>query len=260
MKKLGLALGAGGIRGIAHIGILKALEEADIKVDYIAGSSSGAVVGSCYAGGMSTEKMLKIVQKLNVFSIIDLSLDPFRKGGLFRSKKYKELIRKTLPIKTYEHLKIPFCCVATDIVSGETVVLDSGNLAENVSASSAMPSIFRPVKQGDMLLIDGGIKCRVPVKQVRDMGADVVVGIDVLGQETKGNYKYNTLNVLLRAIDIADAQLALLTKDYTKPDLYIDFEMNGASQYKFKNIEEIYNKGYEVGKSNVETIKKLLCD
>ncbi len=260
MKKLGFALGAGGSRGIAHVGFLKAMEEENIIPDFISGSSMGAVVGACYAGGMHPDKMWSVVQKLKVFHIIDFSFNLLGKGGLFRSKKYKDLIHKMLPIKTYEHLKIPFSCVATDLVSGKTVVLSEGDLAENVSASSAMPSIFRPIKQGDTLLVDGGVRCRVPVSQVRELGAEVVVAVDVLGQELKGENKFNTLNVLLRALDLADADLATYKRKHDKPNLYLDLEMQGMSQYKLQNIETAFNAGYEIGKKNAEKIKELIKD
>lgn len=258
MKKLGLALGSGGARGIAHIGFLQALEDNDIKVSFVSGSSMGSVVGGCLAGGMKPQKMLETVRKLNIFHIIDLSFNLFNKGGIFRSKKYKTLIHSALPIKTYEHLKIPFSCVAVDLISGEVVNLNSGDLTENIAASSAMPSIFRPIKHGKMLLADGGIKCRVPTKYVREMGADVVVAVDVLGQENKTGDKLTTINVLLRAIDVADAELALFRKKVDKADLYIDVEMNGASQYKLSNVEEIYQAGYDAGMKNMNKIKKLL--
>lgn len=260
MKKLGLALGAGGSRGIAHVGFLKALEEEGIKPHFISGSSMGAVVGACYAGGMSPDEMMRIARKLKITKLIDLSVLPLKKGGIFRSKRFKEVIYKALPVKDYEHLKIPFCCVATDLDKGQTVVLDSGELYMNVAASSSMPVIFRPVKIDGLNLVDGGVLCRVPVKQARDMGADVVVGVDVLGQEKKGEDKYDTLGVVFRYIDVIDGEIARYHKNKYKADLYVEPYMNGMSQYKLKDIEVAYRAGYKSGKDNVEEIKKMLCD
>lgn len=260
MKKLGLALGSGGSRGIAHIGFLKALEEAEIKPDFIAGSSMGSVVGACYAGGMTPDEMINIARKLKIMNLIDISLLPLKNGGIFRSKRFKEVIRKVLPIKNYENLKIPFCCVATDLDEGKTVTLDSGELYLNVAASSSMPIIFKPVVLDGKYLVDGGVLCRVPIKQVRDMGADVVVGIDVLGQEKKGDEKYTTLGVTFRYIDIIDSEIAKFHKRKYKPDLYLEPQMCGMSQYNLKDVELAYQAGYKIGKENIEKIKALLKD
>ena len=141
MKKLGLALGAGASRGIAHIGFLKALDENDIKPDYIAGTSIGAVVGSFYSLGFSPDYMIKVALGLRARDILDISPIAIKNGTLLKSKKLAGLLKRYLGSTQIEDLKIPFKCVGLDIISGEKVVFDQGPLCTAVQASSSMPQL-----------------------------------------------------------------------------------------------------------------------
>ena len=258
-KKLGLALGSGGSRGVAHIGFLKALEENGIKPDYIAGSSMGSVVGACYASGMSPDAMYREVMKLKFSDIFDLSANPLGNAALLRSGKMHKKLKSLLKDLTFDQLKIPFCAVAVDVVSGNLVVLGGkNNVAEAVTASSSIPCIFRPVIKDNMVLVDGGIKCRVPVNEVRDMGADVVIGVDVLGKTRVCDKKYNMLSLLLRFCEIMDAEVTALKLPGQHPDLFLEPDMGNMSQYKFKDLDKSYESGYKCGIENMEKIKQLL--
>ena len=195
-KKLGFALGAGGSRGVAHIGFLIAMEEAGIRPDYIAGTSMGSVVGACYAKGYTPHQMEDIVKKIKFTDILDISLNPFGSSALMRSEKMRNKLRQYLGTIRFEDLKLPFRCVATDIVNGTSKVFgDDGHdkVYTAVAASSTIPSIFRPVQIHGVPYVDGGVLCRVPIKTVRDMGADVVVAVDVLGKVRICDKKYNML-------------------------------------------------------------------
>ena len=201
MKKLGLALGAGGSRGVAHIGFLKALEEAGIKPDYICGCSMGSVVGAAYASGLSPEEMWKAVSKLR---ILDLIAPSGQRGGLFGTKKMRQQILKYIGDITFDELKIPFHCVAVDMCTQKLVEFSSGSVLDAVVASSSIPAIFHPLDKDGMRLIDGGILERVPAAQVKAMGADVVVAVDVLGQRDCSEDCPRVLGVLLEMIDLMD--------------------------------------------------------
>ena len=181
MKTLGLALGAGGSRGVAHVGFLKALEENGIKPDFIAGTSIGSVVGAFYAIGYSPDYMLKVALGLKSRDILDLSPLAIKNGTLLKSKKMAAILRRFLKDEQIEYLDIPFACVGLDIISGKKVVFDQGDLALAVQASSSIPMVFAPVEYENMLVADGCPVARVPVEEVRKMGADVVVAVDVLG-------------------------------------------------------------------------------
>lgn len=260
-KTLGLALGSGGARGVAHVGFLQALEEEGIKPDYIAGCSMGAVVGGCYASGMTVEEMRDIVLNLRKRHIIDVSPQPFSKMALLRSKKVRELLTQNCKVKNIEDFPIPFKCVAADLYSGKLRVFDSGEAALAIQASSTIPSVFRPVKLENELLVDGGILCRVPVKITKEMGADVVVAVDVLKNCSEPiNELGNLLQLMLRVIDVMDAHTTSLLqeRDGSLCDLYLEPEMKGMSQYIIKDLDRAYEEGYALGKANTDKIKELI--
>ncbi len=258
-KKLGFALGAGGSRGVAHIGFLKAMEENGIKPDCIAGTSMGSVVGACYALGMSPDQMIEEIEKLKFSEIFDLSINPIRNGALLRAKKMRKKLEKYLKGHTFNDLQIPFCAVATDLIKGNHVVLHGNDkLLDGVVASSSIPGVFKPVKKGHKLLVDGGITRRVPIDEVRDMGAEVVVAVDVLGKVRESHKSYNMFAVCLRVVDIMDSQITDYRRANQKPDLFLSPDLGDMSQYKFKDLRMAYEKGYELGLASVKKIKKLL--
>ena len=167
-KKLGFALGAGGSRGVAHIGFLKAMEEAGIKPDYITGTSMGAIIGACCAKGYSADFMLEEVKKLSLVDLLDFSFNPLMNAALLRAQKmHKKLAEYIDDDYTFNQLDIPFRCVAVDLVTGNPVVFKGEDkVCEAIVASSTIPGVFKPVEKDDMLLVDGGLKCRLPVNEV----------------------------------------------------------------------------------------------
>jgi NTE family protein len=173
--------------------------------------------------GMKPDQMMDEINKLKFSDIFDLSLSPLTNGAILRAKKMYKKLQTYLNDVTFDQLKKPFCCVATDLNTGKTVTLSGDKkVVDAVAASSSIPAIFRPVAIDEMILVDGGVKCRVPIEQVKNMGADVVVAVDVLGQENKTGDKLTTINVLLRAIDVADAELALFRKKVDKTPTLCD--------------------------------------
>ena len=179
-KKLGFALGAGSARGIAHIGFLQAMDEAGIKPDYIAGCSMGSIVGAAYASGMDLNKLHEKVMGLRFFDIIK----PTRqRGGLFAPQRVRNLLVKHIGDLDFNDLQIPFHCVAVDMLTQSVVEFSEGSVLDAIVASSSIPSIFCPSEKNGMRLIDGGVVERVPCVQVKNMGADVVVAVDVLGTQ-----------------------------------------------------------------------------
>ena len=257
MKKLGLALGAGGSRGVAHIGFLKALEEAGIKADYIVGSSMGSVVGGAYAAGVSVDTMREAVFSLR---LLDLISPAMQKGGVFGNSKMRNQIVKHLGEVTFADLKIPFHCIAVDMVKQEVVEFSEGSVADAIVASSSIPAVFPPVVVGDKRLIDGGVLERVPAMRVKKMGAEVIVAVDVLGWRNASEKVPGPLGVSFETFDIMDNHRTKVY--YGKYKKYIDFwlepDLGDMSQYSLKQIKEAYEKGYELGKANVAAIKKAL--
>ncbi len=256
-KKLGFALGAGGARGIAHIGFLQAMEEEGIKPDYITGCSMGSVVGAAYASGMDLNKLHEKVMALRFFDIIK----PTRqRGGLFAPQRVRDFLGKHMGDLEFSDLKIPFHCVAVDMLTQSVVEFSEGSVLDAIVASSTIPSVFCPAEKNGMRLVDGAIIERVPCLQVKKMGADVVVGVDVLGTQNCKEDTPGTINVLLETIDIMSNYITKRKYEDNKDiiDLWVEPALGDMSQYTFKKLDFAYEKGYESGKENAAAIKKII--
>ncbi|MBW1979337.1 MAG: patatin-like phospholipase family protein, partial [Deltaproteobacteria bacterium] len=179
LGKVGLALGSGSSRGWAHIGVIKALAEAGVHIDYVAGTSIGAVVGAVYASGRIAA-LENVVLNLDWKKVVNLFDVVFPKSGLIDGNKIAEFLRSNIGGgKNIEDLSLPFCAVSTDLATGNEVVIQDGDIIEAVRASISVPGIFTPVRKGNMILVDGGLVNPVPVSVVRKMGADLVIAVDL---------------------------------------------------------------------------------
>ncbi len=260
-KKFGLALGSGGSRGVAHIGFLQALEESGLRPDLVTGCSMGAIVGACYCGGASPMEMRDAVLNLNLTDLVSLNIAPFRKNGLMRLNKARKRMADLIGEKTFDDLDIPFQCVATDLVKGETVVLKEGNVLDAAIASSSIPGAFTPAEFGGyQMLVDGGILERVPTKELKNMGAEAIVAVDVLGDLTEREPSGQLMNTLLRVIDIMDTHTTMNKRRARMRyvDLFLEPELGSMDQYSVKNLAFAYDKGYELGVKNCGAIRKLV--
>ncbi|MDE6690986.1 MAG: patatin-like phospholipase family protein [Clostridia bacterium] len=260
-KKIGLALGSGGARGVAHLGVIKALEEEGIRPDYITGCSMGSVVGAGYSMGLTVEEMYSIVKKLKAVQLIDVTALPITRMALTRGNKMRNLLVSKLGDATFEDLKIPFQCVASDLYSGRLVTLSEGKVATAVAASSSMPTVFPPVKTHGQMLIDGGVLCRVPTQQCKDMGADVVIAVDVL-DNTKEKVKKvtNIVSMVMRVFDMMDYNGSEMKKQLlgTENEYWLVPEMKGLSQYAVKDADRAYEEGYLTTRAHIEEIKEFI--
>ncbi len=181
-EKTALVLSSGAARGISHIGVIKALQDNNVSIDMIAGSSIGALVGACYAKAGSIEEFEQVVLKTNftrLLNLADIELTLMFKGFI-HGKKVNELLKTVIGDIRFCDLKIPLSIVATDAHTGEAVILNEGSVIEAVRASISMPVVFIPVKYGDRFLIDGGIVNPVPVDIAREMGADRIIVSNVI--------------------------------------------------------------------------------
>lgn len=257
MKKLGLALGAGGSRGVAHIGFLKALEEKGVKPAYIAGASMGAVVGAGYAAGIDTEEMWAAVCEMKPTQLLSFTL---QRGGVCSSRKMRSVLKRYYGDMTFEDLNIPFRCVAVDMRTQKLVEISEGNVLDAVLASSNIPILFRPIVREGKWLIDGGVLERVPARQVKDMGAEVVAAVDVLGWRKTPAQMKGTLSMALSMLDMMDNYRAAERRKENADivDFWLEPELGDMSQYAFHGFEFAYKKGYESGKKNAAKIKKAL--
>lgn len=180
-KKVGLALGSGSVKGVAHIGVIQALEENGVPIDLVAGSSAGAIVGAIYSVGTDLSLLGRYFEAINSRDFMDMTMPRNGKGGLVKGNRMQEMVRIFTHDKTFLETRIPFICMAVDVETGELLAFQNTDkkLHECVRASMAIPGIFTPVRMDGRLLVDGGLLERVPCIPLREAGADVVIGVDV---------------------------------------------------------------------------------
>lgn len=250
--RIGVALGAGLARGLAHIGALKALEEAGIVPDYIAGTSMGGVIGALYACGLS----LKMIERLAAQISRRLWVDPtFPHKGLIAGDKLEEMLYLLTGRRPFSDLKIPLAVVAVDLLSGERVVIREGSVARAVRASCAIPGIFSPVKMEQRLLVDGGVLQRVPASAARAMGADLVVAVDV--GINVGSYRIDHIfDVLSRTIEIMSREIHQTQQE--DADLLVLPAVENIGPFDFHRAGEAVEKGEAAARPQVLQLVKTL--
>ena len=256
-KKIGLALSGGGARGFAHIGVLKVLGEHNIPIDYIAGTSAGAFAGGALAAGMNSADMEKMASAIRWRNVCRPSFSP---KALFSNAPMGKLMRRHFPVQRFEDLSIPFAAVACDPVAGELIVLkNSGDLVTAIQASCAVPAIFSPVRVNGRLLSDGGIIAPMPVDIVREMGADVVIAIDLLssGASFRRN-NYTAFGMLF------SSALTIIREVTNKHDREADITIIPAIGHirpdRLDKNQECLELGERAGREAIEEIKSLISD
>lgn len=204
-KRVGVALGSGGMRGIAHIGILQVLEEAGIPIDMISGASVGAFFGAAYAAEMDFYALGRFAGWLKKFDVLDVP-NPFR-NGLLSGNKFQKLIRLVTDNRTFSQTCVPFWCSAVDLKSGKTEYLHEGPLASAVRASISIPGLLRPISMNGHTYIDGGTVEEIPIDILRENGADVVIGVDLSIAPPYQPRREHVRQILFRSVDIMRAAM-----------------------------------------------------
>jgi NTE family protein len=200
--KIGLALGGGAARGFAHIGVIKALESQGIVADVVVGTSAGSVVGAMYAAGNNGFTLQKMALEMDEATISDWSLPLFSKSsGVLKGDALQAYVNRMVGQTPIERLKKPFGAVATDLATGQAVLFQRGNTGTAVRASSAVPAVFQPVRINDKQYVDGGLVAPVPVRFARDMGADLVIAVNI-SQAVDGQSGTGTIDILLQTVSI----------------------------------------------------------
>lgn len=237
-QKIGLALGGGAVLGAAHIGVLKAIEELGIEIDYIAGTSIGAFVAGLYANGMDWYDIKMLAKDLNW---LDISGPSFSNMGLLSNKKMGRFIRKEIGKVNLEDSDIPVAMVAADIETLEKVVLTEGEVAKSAMASTSVPGVFTPVKIGDRLLVDGGIVENVPISPLENMGAEIIIAVD-LNSEHKEKVPENILEILLRTF-VMTSQTATQLQT-RQADILITPDLSEFNVVDMSQSPDLIEKGY----------------
>jgi NTE family protein len=251
--KIGLALGSGGLRGLAHIGVLKVLERENIQIDYMAGCSMGSLIGALYSAGQTIENMIKLARHLKPRFWLDFVMP---RMGVVAGDRIFDTIKLLTQQKTFADLSIPLSIVATDINQGKEVIFTEGSLAMAVRASISVPGIFIPFQHKDMLLVDGAVLNPTPMDIVRNMGADIVIAVDLSHASTISKVT-NMFDVIIESIDIMERQLLKYREHHC--DILIRPEVGHISPSAFDALDESVALGEAAAEAALPALKELLA-
>ena len=282
--KIGVVLSGGGAKGLAHIGVLKVLEEAGVKVDYIGGTSMGAIVGGLYASGYNARQLDSIFSVVDSDALLQdyiprtsknffekrndevyaltLPFNKFRVGvptalskGLYNYNLLSRLTSHVRYERDFSKLPIPFVCIATDIETGEEIVLKQGVLPQAILASGAFPSLYTPIEINGRLLIDGGVTNNYPIEEVKKMGADIIIGVDVQDGLKDRNNLGGASGVLVQITNFNMIEKMETKRNQT--DIYIKPDIKGFSVISFDQGHQIIKKGEEAAFAVYEDLVQL---
>ncbi len=258
-KKVGLALGGGGAKGLAHIGVIKALEKAGVEISSIAGTSMGALVGGWYAATKDIGALENIFLRVRDKDLVSIGSMMSGKGkGLFRDSVITDVLEDYLRGMKIEDCKIPFAAIATDVKNGDEAVLKKGNLENAIRASTALPIVFAPVELGGRLLMDGGFVNPVPADVARQLGAEYVLAVDVssewvdLSEESFGISR--AYSMIPKALSIIEYQLA--RRILPSADLVLNPPVLGFGWFEFPSVWEIIAAGEAEARNHMGEITK----
>jgi len=250
---IGVALGGGFARGIAHVGVLKVLEEENIPIRYIAGTSVGALIGAAYCSGLSPEELEQVATRVRFKHFAKWTLSRY---GFASNQRMIGFLNSILKVKTFEELRIPLAVTATDFSSGEGVLFHSGPLVDPVRASCAYPGMFLPVKIRGRQLIDGMLSYTVPTAPLRQMGADRVLAVHLKGRWTTGEGPRHLFDVIGQCFSIAQEMNCHVWKQAA--DLVIEPDVNGYKYDAFEHAAALVRAGEEVTRAAIPEIRKWL--
>lgn len=259
-RKIGYALGGGGARGVAHIGVLKILESIKLQPEFLAGSSFGAVIAASLALGMTTEEIETEViskRKRDIFRMIDFSRP---RRSILKGDKLTTYLNEVFQDKSFSDIIIPLVIVATDLNSGKEVLIKKGKIVDALKASIAVPGIFPPVKIDDKLLVDGGVANPTPVDVVKKMGADKVIGVDLMMRHKEFLKEPNILKTLLHSYEIIRNQVVeYKIKEAEDYAIVIRPRLKGSvDSFKFHDLTTFMKAGEEAAKEKIKEIKNML--
>jgi len=251
--KLGLALGGGFARGIAHIGVLKVLEEEGIPVDYVAGTSVGAMIGAAYCSGMTADDLAEMAAKLRFADFARLTISRY---GFYNNDRMVRFFARVLKQHTFEDLKIPLAITATEFRTGEAAVFTKGPLVDPIRASCAYPGMFLPVEIDGKSYIDGMLAYAVPTTPLRQMGADRVIGIYLSAHWNSAKPPRHLFEVIGQFFSIAQAKLAESWKK--DANLVLEPDVNGFAYDCFERAPELIAVGEMAMRAALPQVRAML--
>ena len=261
MKRIGVALGAGGAKGLSHIAFLQALDDLGVRPAVMAGTSIGAVIGAFYAAGVSGARLEQLVKEIGFRDLYKIFLDfsILSDSGIYKGKGVEDFLSREIPARTFEEAQIPFKVVATNFWDRRQVVFDRGSLITAIRASMAMPAIFEPVVLNDMVLVDGGAVNPLPYDLIR-AECDLTIAFDVSGEKTyaPGNPVPNMVESILSTFQIMQAAIVEAKKRLSPPDIYVKPALTNIRVLDFYRYKEMLAGVQDEVQGFKDTLKNLL--
>ncbi|RJR47068.1 MAG: patatin-like phospholipase family protein [Deltaproteobacteria bacterium] len=261
MKKIGLALGSGGAKGLSHIAFLQALDELGVRPSIIAGTSIGAVIGGFYAAGVSGLELEQLVKDLGLLDLSKLVLDfsLLSNSAIYKGKGVEEFLSRQISAQTFEEVEIPLRVVATDFWKRKEVIFTRGNLVTAIRASMAMPALFEPVQLSGMVLIDGGAVNPLPYDIIQEE-CDLTIAIDVSGEKTyaPGDPVPNMVESILSTFQIMQASIVEAKKRLSPPSIYVKPALTNIRVLDFYRYKEILAGVREEVQAFKDKLRKVL--
>ena len=250
---IGVALGGGFARGMAHIGVLKVLEQEGIPVRVIAGTSVGALIGACYCSGLSVEELERVARSVRFTTFARWTVSRY---GFASNDRMVQFLNRTLKVKTFEELRIPLGVTATDFKTGDGVVFHSGSIIDPIRASCAYPGMFLPVEIRGRWLVDGMLSHPVPTSPLHEMGADRVIAVHLRGQWSKDGAPRHLFDVIGQSFAIAQDQMSHLWRGAA--DVIVEPDVAGFAYDDFKRAGELITSGEIATRKVLPEIRKWL--
>jgi len=254
--KIALVLGGGSAKGFAHVGVIRILEQEKIPIHMIVGTSVGSLIGGIYASNPDSFQLEWTAFKIEKNDILDFSLI-YSKLGPAQGVRLERFVEQTVKAKRIEDTKIPFYPIATDLNTGETVILEKGSLAKAIRASSAIPGIFVPVTFGNRMLVDGGVTNNIACDVARSKGADIVIAVNIL-KDIK-DYRIDSLiDIIAQSINIAMHEANKAKLQYA--DVIIEPDTKGVSMFDFTQKKMLVEEGIKATRKAIPRIKELISN
>jgi len=252
--RVALVLGGGAARGFAQVGVIRVLEEEGIPIELVVGTSVGSLIGAIYTANPDSRNLEAIAFQLERDDLLDFSLLSIKKG-LIIGDRLERFVAEKVPVSRIEELKLPFAAVATDIRSGERVILNSGPLARAVRASCALPGVFQPVEMNGNLLVDGGVLESLPVPTAKALGANITIAVDI-GVRIKDIQVSDFVTIMIQAIAISGAEKR--RRNAEEADVLIHPDVDGVGAFDFSQKERCMKSGIQAARAAIPAIRQVL--
>ena len=259
-NKIGIALGGGAARGYAHIGVLNAIDELNIPISYVSGTSIGSFIGALYASGNLKIFENKVRSRNSFMKDVLFKLDPvFPKLSIMNGNEVIKIFKELTDIRTFEELKIPLTTVATDIINNKKIESNKGDLINAIKASIAIPGVLTPTYVNENLCVDGGLIDPVPLQSIVDMGSDITLAVNLYGLQSseKNDNNYNIVDIVDRSAKIILNNVTHLSFKNNEPDILIEPPIDQFKGWDFHRSNELIEIGYNTAKKILKENEEL---